>query len=159
MGGFGSTRWGTTVTRMSTEGLLRLDARALARAGGLLPGGSGTVTWGEGATVTTEVGVDTPDVMAVRYGVRIGDGPVVSFREQVPLLRTRCTLGGTRHWFGCPGCGTRCAVLYAFLGRFRCRSCHHLAYASTRVPGSQRVGPERSSARQPTLRSSRGTGR
>lgn len=110
MGGYGSSRWGTTLTRMSTEGLLRLDVRSLAREGGLRPGTSATVIWGEGATVTTEVGTDTPDVMAVRYGVRIGNGPLRTICEQILLLRTRCTLGGTRDWFGCPGCGVRCST-------------------------------------------------
>lgn len=133
MGGYGSSRWGTTLTRISTEGLLRLDVRSLAREGGLAPGTSATVSWGRGATVTTEVEADTPNVMTLRYGARIGNGPLRTICEQIPLLRTRCTLGGTRDWFGCPGCGMRYAVLYALLGRFRCRSCHQLAYASTRA--------------------------
>jgi hypothetical protein len=67
MGGFGSTRWGTAVTRVSTEGLLRLDARLLASEGCLAPGTSTTVTWGSGASITTKVACDDPLVMRVGY--------------------------------------------------------------------------------------------
>jgi hypothetical protein len=48
----------------------------------------------------------------------------------IPLLRTSCNYGGTRPWFGCPGCSQRCAVLYFFEGGFRCRKCHGFGYKS-----------------------------
>ena len=60
-----------------------------------------------------------------------------SAEQRVPLVWTRCHLGGARPWFECAGradgrgCGRRAAKLY--LGRgavFACRRCHNLAYLS-----------------------------
>jgi hypothetical protein len=133
MGNGCSTRWGMTVTRATVEGLPRLDVRALARGGALAPGTTTTVTWGEGATVGTEVAPEVPDVLVLTYRVSNGSDPLVPVREPVRLVTTPCTLGGARAWVVCPGCGTRCAVLYARGGLFRCRGCHWLAYASTRT--------------------------
>lgn len=133
MGGYGSSRWGMTLTRMTTAGLLRLDVCALARAGGLVPGKSATVTWDGAASITTEVPFDAPDVVTLAYSVRTSTESRVSINEQIPVLTTPCTFGGTRVWFACPGCGTRRAVLYALGGLFRCRTCHHIAHASTRT--------------------------
>lgn len=45
---------------------------------------------------------------------------------------TPCTYGGERLWLTCPSCHSRRRVLYSVVGRFRCRQCHDLAYASTR---------------------------
>ncbi len=54
--------------------------------------------------------------------------------EQYPvrILRTQCSLGGSRAWFLCPaiGCGRRVAILYGG-AIFACRHCYHLAYASS----------------------------
>jgi hypothetical protein len=56
----------------------------------------------------------------------------------VSLLRTPCRYGGTRSWFECPGCRSRCAKLYYHDGSFRCRSCHGLAYKSQLAARSDR---------------------
>ena len=134
MGRYGSGRWGATVTRASTEGLLRLDVRALVREALLEPGKSATVTWIDGASITTHVTPNDPDRISLRYFTVTGKGSWSSpIQQDVFLTRTRCTFGGTRVWFVCPGCGARCAVLYALRGLFRCRACHNLAYASTRT--------------------------
>ena len=132
MGGYGSSRWETSVTRMTMEGLLRLDVRALVRKGGLQPGTLATIAWDNGATISTEVTPACPDVVTVNYNASTPTGSWLPIHEDVSLTRTSCTLGGTRTWFACPGCGIRCAVLYALGGYFRCRTCHQLAYSSTR---------------------------
>ncbi len=132
MGGFGSTRWGDTLTRVSTENLPRLDVRALVRAGGLEPGSTTTVTWRDGASIMIHVLPGAPDSLALRYTTHTGTGQWLQVADRIAVTRTVCHFGGTREWFACPTCGLRCAVLYALLGRFRCRRCHHLAYASTR---------------------------
>ncbi len=135
MGGPGSSRWTMTLTRLTTEGLLRLDVRALERVRCLVPDAVTTVTWNTGASVRASVSHDDPACIMVEYDVvdhRLGRRSVT---ESFPLLTTPGTLGGRRTWFGCPGCGTRCAVLYALGDCFRCRRCHHLAYASTRSQG------------------------
>lgn len=132
MGGCGSTRWEMTVTRRSTEGFLRLDVRHLARNGCLRPGTSAAITWGPATSITAEVGRERPDAVTLRYVVHRGNTPCLSMNETVSLTKTPCTFGGSRIWFCCPGCGGRCAVLYAVAGYFRCRTCHQLAYWSTR---------------------------
>ncbi len=135
MGGTGSNRWTTTITRVTTDGLLRLDVRALARAQALAPGASSSVTSDSGASVSAHVPRDEPASIVLAYDVGDGRGLRQSVTEPIPLLTTPGTFGGIRHWFGCPDCGARCAVLYALGGCFRCRGCHHLAYGSTRTSG------------------------
>lgn len=130
MGGAGSTRWDQTITRRSTEGLLRLDMRALARQGALDPGTSRMVSWDESASIL--VNSLTKTVLALRYSVIDGTGKRSAVDELMVIDTTPCTFGGERAWVRCPGCGTRRAVLYALNGLFRCRLCHRLAYASTR---------------------------
>lgn len=50
-------------------------------------------------------------------------------RDAARLTTTGCNYGGLRHWFSCPCCGRRCAVLY--LGkRVACRKCYRLKYPS-----------------------------
>ena len=49
--------------------------------------------------------------------------------EVVPFVETATCFGGRRRWFECPGCGRPCRVLYGG-GRFLCRLCLRLRYAS-----------------------------
>ena len=132
MGGTGSGRWGTTVTRITTDSLPQLDVRALAREGALEPGTSATITWGNGASVSTEAPLESPGWITLRYMACAGMGSWTSLSEHVPLSKTDCTFGGSRVWFYCPGCGRRRAILYGLQSRFRCRACHRLGYESTR---------------------------
>jgi hypothetical protein len=54
-----------------------------------------------------------------------------SVEQRVPLVWTRCHLGGTRPWFCCRQyCGRRVAKLYQRGHVFACRQCCGLAYAS-----------------------------
>jgi len=46
------------------------------------------------------------------------------------LTETACNYGGSRPWFICPIRGERVAVLYLRAGRFACRHCQRIAYAS-----------------------------
>ena len=140
MGGTGSSRWTTTITRVLADGLVRLDVRVLARKGALRPGARSNVTWGTGTAITVEVPEDDDEVMCLAYGVQMRGRAGATVAEHVRLMRTPCTFGAFRVWFACPGCGRRCAVLYALAGRFTCRSCHHLAYASTRQRRGRRHG-------------------
>jgi hypothetical protein len=134
MGGVGSSRWTTTVTRVTTEGLPRLDVRALAHAGALRPGTVTRIRWGPDAAIATVVPPDRTGVLVLRYDVGIGSRRLLLVEESLCLVTAPCTFGGVRVWFACPGCGARCAVLYSPGGLFRCRACHRLAYVSTRRP-------------------------
>ena len=133
MGGSGSTRWGMTVTRLTTNGLQLLDVRALARADALRPGTVSTVTWGS-RSITVAVPANAPQLMELSYHhILRGRRTAGKMRESVSLSRTACMFGGARVWFRCPGCDGLCAILYELNGRFRCRACHHLAYETTRM--------------------------
>src|SRR5215218_3439514 len=141
MGGYGSGRWAWARTRATTDGLLRLDVRRLARDGCLRPG-RWDVAWRRGEEVLGRIAVigrrDDPPEVTLEYRVRAGDGPWEPMRERIGLERTPCRYGGERPWFRCPGCGRRRAVLYSVGGRFRCRGCHDLAYGSTREGAGER---------------------
>src|SRR5215210_7714762 len=147
MGGFGSTRWGWRSTRATTDEFLALDVRALARRGyfAAKPGAvvTGIEAWicagEEVGRVSVYYGGDVPHFMTLEYRVRRPDEEWHTIRERVGLERTPCTLGGSRPWFVCPGCGTRRAVLFCVGGVFRCRVCHDLAYRSMREPSGKRV--------------------
>ena len=139
MGGHGSGRWGAGGTRAVTDGPLRLDVRWLARQGCLGPNttGSYVVGWLRGdepaGDILVRYDADRPAELVLTYHARRGEGgPWRPIRERVVLDRTPCPYGGERPWFRCPGCDARRAVLSAVDGRFRCRACHDLAYASTR---------------------------
>ena len=135
MGGMGSNRWTTTITRLIADGLVRLDVRALAQTGALGPGTSITVTWDSGASVSAHIPHDEPACIMLEYDAGDRSCSRHSVTERIPLLTTPGTFGGIRPWFACPGCGKRCAVLYELGGHFRCQECHHLTYGSTCATG------------------------
>ena len=68
-----------------------------------------------------------------------------SIEQRVPIVWTRCHLGGGRPWFRCNAsvAGTHCGRLVAklYLGAsagFACRHCYGLVYASQLEPPSYR---------------------
>jgi hypothetical protein len=122
-----------TITRLTTEGRPRLDVRALARADALQPGVTSIVRWTTGVAITISVPADDPDSLRLEYVVHGSGHLAQTVRERIHLERTPCTFGGERTWVVCPSCGRRCAVLYAVGSAFQCRSCHRLAYQSSRL--------------------------
>lgn len=50
--------------------------------------------------------------------------------ETIEISRTACNYGGSRPWLRCPRCNRRAGVLYLRGGRFTCRKCSGVAYAS-----------------------------
>jgi hypothetical protein len=50
--------------------------------------------------------------------------------QRVQMQTTPCHMGGQRHWFTCPRCSKRVAVLYAPGRYFACRQCGGLGYAT-----------------------------
>lgn len=141
MGGYNSGRWGWHRTRKTTNDAISLDIRELAREHALRPGHY-SYAWSRGGRRFASVGltIDSaePDAVILEYAVSVGGGPSRSVRDVVPIARTACTYGGSRHWFVCPGCHRRRAVLYAPGVYFRCRECEDLAYGSTRdTPGER----------------------
>lgn len=147
MAGF-ITRWASEHVRETTEGLLRLDIRQLARQGALSasPGNTktSTVTWtgSPSAWIVVQHDGADPDAVTLAYQTRSTGEEWTQVRERMQLARTPCAFGGSRPWVLCLGCGTRRAVLYNVGGSFRCRICHDLAYPSTRASTADRARRE-----------------
>lgn len=128
--GRGGHRWnaGRPGWHVKAEHCLRLDVRRWHRDGFLRPGASGTWRWTDSYS-GEERGIIGYRVreehVHLDYSV---DG--VPSGQTVALARTRCNYGGTRPWFICPVRGERVAVLFMRAGRFACRHCQRIAYAS-----------------------------
>lgn len=113
---------------VKAEHCQRLDIRVWNRRGLLQPGTSGTWRWIESysgearGTIGFQVREDH-----VHLDYSVGGTPS---GQNVAITRTSCNYGGTRPWFVCPVRGERVAVLYMRAGRFACRHCQQVAYAS-----------------------------
>jgi hypothetical protein len=140
MGGYGSTRWGRRSTRATTDAVLALDIRLLARHGVFAADHGdvvrGTISWTVLGEERGRIGVAyagaTPQRITLHYCVHGPGGQTPEVTASIAVGRTACHFGGERVWFICPRCATRRAMLHAVGGVFQCRGCHDLAYASTR---------------------------
>lgn len=131
MGGRGSGRRPGYAGKDTTEDSMPLDIRRLARAGVLAPGRSCSWQWtvNDRAQASIRIEAEAWQVM-LKYGYAPRDRPAEAIRQVVALETTPCTLGGVRHWFRCPACARRVAVIYGVGRLFACRRCNGLAYAS-----------------------------
>jgi hypothetical protein len=142
MGGQGSGRTSSPVSKRRVEAGLFLSIEALAEHG-LLAGDTEALTtvltWlGPGkipmasANVTVETD-DTPGVRVIQmqYNVQVY-GDSYSIREPIELRAETIANGGHRWWFACPSCDGRRGTLYLPPGEkyFACRRCHGLVYDS-----------------------------
>ena len=139
----GSTRWGSHIKRTTVEDSLTLALGQMARAGHLVAGNSGRVSWSRGEK----------EIASIRYRVRPEDGGLVLVLQYtcttrgaagrdvaVPVsLETQpMRFGGVRWWGRCPlavggrPCQRRVCKLYLppESSLFGCRVCHGLTYAS-----------------------------
>ena len=141
MGGPGSgNRW-RYGAKSTTDDYRILDVRRLARKGALRPGYWGGWEWmRDGETVASIQMRAEQDRVVLVYRHRSGDGEWKDEQYPVRIVRTPCSLGGSRPWFICPavGCGRRVAILFGG-GIFACRHCYQLAYASAREHESDRA--------------------
>ena len=141
MGGPGSGHHWRWDAKATTDDLLALDVRRLAREGMLRPGRCGTWHWiRRGETVASIYIRAEQGQIALEYRHRSNSEVWVSEKYPVRIERTRCNLGGSRPWFICPvaGCGRRVAILYGG-DIFACRQCHQLVYASSREDAADRA--------------------
>jgi hypothetical protein len=135
MGAPGSgNRWRLGAKR-TTDEHHALDVRKLARAGALRPGYC--VNWalspgGKSSPRVQMLVAQSGLVLRYKHSTSVGEWKRAEY--PVRITRTRCNFGGSRPWFLCParGCGQRVAILYGDDDVFKCRSCHKLAYASSR---------------------------
>ena len=128
MGGRGSGRRSSYGGKPNTCDSMPLDIRKFARKGLLVPGSSFSWEWtvNDRKVAGISILVDLQSVM-LSYRMKSTDEVV---EQRVQTQTSPCHLGGQRHWFTCPRCSKRVAVLYAPGRYFACRQCGGLGYAT-----------------------------
>jgi hypothetical protein len=112
--------------RLKAEHCRRIDVREWHRRGTLCDGYSGGWAWHVGNEPAGSIGYRVcAGRVTLDYAI---NGAATA--EHIALARTPCNFGGSRPWFLCPRCAARIAVLYMRGGRFACRQCQRVAYAS-----------------------------
>lgn len=129
MGGRGSGRCSSYSGKAETNDSMPLDIRKITRKGLLVLGSSFSWQWlvNDRQVAGISVRVDFDQGMVLSYHMK-STGEVVEQRVQTQT--SACHLGGQRHWFTCPQCSKRVAVLYAPGRYFACRQCGGLGYAT-----------------------------
>lgn len=124
----GGMRWGAGRPgwRLIGEHCRRIDVREWHRRGTLCDGYIGGWRWRVGDEPAGSIGYR---VSASRVTLDYAINGVATI-EHIELDRTACNYGGSRPWFRCPRCICRVALLYMRGGRFACRHCQQVAYAS-----------------------------
>jgi len=130
MMGTGGSRYGAgrPAWHVKAEHCRRIDVRRWHREGVLQEGQWGSWVWTDSETGerTASIGYRADrGAMQLDYSI---DG--VPSSQRISLDRTGCNYGGSRPWFICPIRGERVAVLFLRAGRFACRHCQRLVYAS-----------------------------
>ncbi len=128
--GSGGSRYGAGRPAMhaKAEHCRRIDVRRWQREGVLRNGCAGSWQWTDAETGERRATIGyKSDGFSVMLNYSI-DGRDCS--QRVRLSDSSCNYGGKRPWFVCPIRGERVAVLYLRAGRFACRNCQRLAYAS-----------------------------
>jgi len=123
--------------RVKAEHCRQLDVRRWQLEGLLRPGSGGGWQWTNAETGELRASISyrvCAGAVTLDYAI---DGRPCS--QNIPLRYTACTYGGTRPWFICPVRGERVAVLYLRAGRFACRQCQRVAYASQSADAIDRV--------------------
>lgn len=128
--GSGGARFGAgrPAMHVKAEHCKQLDVRRWHREGVLRAGSFGSWTWSNSSTGERvgSIGYSVGDGY-VNLNYSINDKPS---NQRITLARTHCNFGGARPWFVCPVRGERAAVLFLRAGRFACRQCQRIAYAS-----------------------------
>lgn len=112
--------------KVKGEHLMRLDIRVLHRRGLLWVGGTNVWNWSRGDEHVGSVRF-TVEADSIRLAYSV-NGQEAS--QHIATHTTPCGYGGSRTWFSCPVCRGRAALLYMRSGRFACRSCQRVSYAS-----------------------------
>lgn len=137
MGGRGSGRRSSYSGKPETNDSMPLDIRRIARSGLLIPGSSFGWQWtvNDRPVASIRIRVDW-ESLVLSYRMK-STGEVVEQRVQTQT--TPCHLGGQRHWFACPLCSKRVAVVYAPGRYFACRQCCGLGYATQKESAGDRA--------------------
>jgi len=137
MGGCGSGRRSSYSGKPETNDSMPLDIRKIARTGLLIPGSSFGWQWtvNDRPVASIRIRVDW-ESLVLSYRMK-STGEVVEQRVQTQT--TPCNLGGQRHWFACPRCSNRVALVYAPGRYFACRQCCGLGYATQKESAGDRA--------------------
>ena len=137
MGGRGSGRRSSYGGKPNTCDSMPLDIRKFARKGLLVPGSSFSWEWtvNDRKVAGINIRMDLQS-MVLSYRIKSTD-EVVEQRVQTQI--SPCHFGGQRHWFTCPRCSKRVAVLYAPGRYFACRQCGGLGYATQKEGAGDRA--------------------
>lgn len=109
---------------VKAENCLSLDVRRLHRDGWLRAGAACVWRWRADGRQIGAISIQAETGAVCLSYSSAGQQAA----QRVPILTTACNYGGARHWFACPNCGARVAILY--LRRiFACRKCSRVAYA------------------------------
>jgi hypothetical protein len=138
MGGRGSGRRSSYCGKAETNDSMPLDIRKIARKGLLVPGSSFSWQWqvNDRQVAGISIRVDYDHGIVLSYRMK-STGEVVEQRVQTQA--SPCHLGGQRHWFTCPRCRRRVAVLYAPGRYFACRQCGGLGYSTQKEGAGDRA--------------------
>lgn len=128
--GTGGSRYnaGRPAQHVKAEHCRKIDVRRWQHEGILQAGQAGSWQWTDPDTgkQTAAIGYRSDgNCVTVNYSI---DGKPNT--QTLWLTETPCTYGGARQWFACPIRGERVAVLFLRAGRFACRHCQRIAYAS-----------------------------
>jgi len=146
MGGPGSGRRSNYNGKPETNDSMPLDIRKITRKGLLVPGNGFSWHWlvNDRQVASISIRVDFLG-MALSYSLK-STGEVVE--QRVRTQTTPCHLGGQRHWFTCPRCSKRVAVLYAPGRYFACRQCGGLGYATQKEGAGDRASTKANKLRK-----------
>ena len=146
MGGRGSGRPSGYGGKRDTSNSMPLDIRKFARNSLRVPGSSFSWQWlvckREVASISIRVDLQS---MVLSYRMKSTDELVV---QRVQTQTSPCNLGGQRHWFTCPRCSKRVAVLYAPGRYFACRHCGGLGYATQKEDAGDRASTKANKLRK-----------
>lgn len=126
--------------RLAAEGVQRVDIRLWHRRGLLTAGTAFDWHWTRAGERTGNVHVIVgDDGLRIVYSLRDQSGVSRDASQSITLTETQCHFGGGRRWFACPKCHSRVAVLYLRSGRFACRHCNRISYASQSGSATSRI--------------------
>jgi hypothetical protein len=144
MGGSGSTRWLLHNPKRRVESGLTLSIFRIV--GAIFPREAfdrreikvGIITWtntrtGERLADIWCTLLHNPTRLELHYTHTTVGGVRRSHAYAIHITSTPCNYGGVRYGFECPNCKRRVGKLYlsGSPGRFACRTCHNLTYASS----------------------------
>lgn len=140
MGGRGSGRtasYGLSVDKCHEYH--SIDLAWLRRKKLLQPGRWSSITWSRGSHQTGSIRIAVlPGGMRLAYKQRRQGDDWHDVNELVPLVKTATPFGGSRQWFQCLSCRSRCRILYGG-AYFRCRRCYRLKYETQYEPSFGRA--------------------